>query len=42
MIETITIEESVAGERIDKALATLNESWSRSQVGNWIDEERLR
>lgn len=41
MIETITIEENVAGERIDKALATLNESWSRSQVGNWIDAERL-
>lgn len=41
MIETITIEENVAGERIDKALAILNESWSRSQVSSWIEEERL-
>ena len=41
MVETITIEESVAGERIDKALATLNESWSRTQVSNWIEEDRL-
>lgn len=41
MVETITIEENVAGERIDKALATLNDSWSRSQVSSWIDEGRL-
>lgn len=41
MVETITINEQVAGERIDKALAILNDSWSRSQVSNWIEDERL-
>jgi len=41
MLETITIEENVAGERIDKALSSLNEAWSRTQISNWIDEDRL-
>lgn len=41
MIETVTIEEQFAGERIDKALALANEAWSRSQVATWIDDKRL-
>ena len=39
---TITIDETVAGERIDKALATIQEGWSRSQVGNWLEEGRIK
>jgi 23S rRNA pseudouridine1911/1915/1917 synthase len=39
---TITIEQEVAGERIDKALATIQEGWSRSQVGNWLDEGAIK
>ncbi|WP_409305352.1 RluA family pseudouridine synthase [Peribacillus sp. SCS-155] len=33
-----TIEEAQKGERIDKALSTLNQEWSRSQVQPWIKE----
>ncbi len=36
-VVTITIEQELAGERIDKALASVQEGWSRSQVGNWLD-----
>lgn len=39
-VVTLTIEE-LAGERIDKALSQMEESWSRSQIGNWLDEERI-
>lgn len=38
MIETYTIEEQNAGERIDKALSSLHAEWSRSQIGNWITD----
>ncbi len=38
MIETYTIEEQNAGERIDKALSSLQTEWSRSQIGNWITD----
>ena len=41
MVETITIEEQFAGDRIDKALSQANESWSRTQIANWIEEGRL-
>ena len=41
MIETVTIEAQIAGERIDKALASVNEAWSRTQISNWIDDKRL-
>lgn len=33
-VVTLTIEE-FAGERIDKALSQMEESWSRSQISNW-------
>ncbi len=32
------IEESLVGDRIDKAVATMNAEWSRSQVQQWIKE----
>lgn len=39
-VVTLTIEE-FAGERIDKALSSMEATWSRSQIGNWLDEERI-
>lgn len=36
MIETYTIEEQYAGERIDKALSSQQSEWSRTQISNWI------
>ncbi|MEK4128938.1 RluA family pseudouridine synthase [Solibacillus sp. FSL W8-0474] len=39
-VVTLTIEE-LTGERIDKALSQMEESWSRSQIGNWLEEERI-
>lgn len=32
------IEESLVGDRIDKAVSTLNTEWSRSQVQQWIKD----
>ncbi|HWL26179.1 MAG TPA: RluA family pseudouridine synthase [Ureibacillus sp.] len=37
-IVTYTIDEEVAGERIDKALSTLSADWSRSQIASWITD----
>ena len=31
--------KSLKGVRIDKALSTLNEEWSRTQVQQWIKDE---
>lgn len=39
-VVTLTIEE-FAGERIDKALSQMEAAWSRSQISNWLDEERI-
>jgi 23S rRNA pseudouridine1911/1915/1917 synthase len=42
-VVTITIEQQeVVGERIDKALSLTQEGWSRSQVGNWLAEGRIK
>ena len=38
MIETYTIEEQHAGERIDKALSSQQSEWSRTQISNWITD----
>lgn len=38
MIETYTIEEQHAGERIDKALSSQQPEWSRTQISNWITD----
>jgi 23S rRNA pseudouridine1911/1915/1917 synthase len=35
---TMTIELEHAGERIDKALSTIQEEWSRSQISNWVTD----
>ncbi|RUL55877.1 MULTISPECIES: RluA family pseudouridine synthase [Lysinibacillus] len=35
-VVTITIVADNAGDRIDKALSTINEEWSRSQIASWI------
>lgn len=32
------IEETLVGDRIDKAVATMNAEWSRSQVQQWIKD----
>ena len=37
-VVTITIEQEHAGERIDKALSTIQEEWSRSQIAAWITD----
>lgn len=37
-VVTYTIEAEQKGERIDKALATLNEEWSRTQVATWVKD----
>jgi 23S rRNA pseudouridine1911/1915/1917 synthase len=34
----IVIEENLVGDRIDKAVSTMNTEWSRSQVQQWIKE----
>ena len=33
-----TVDESLQGVRIDKALSTLNEEWSRTHVQQWIKD----
>ncbi|MFC5557990.1 RluA family pseudouridine synthase [Ureibacillus thermophilus] len=38
MTVTITIEAEYAGERLDKALSTIHEDWSRTQIAGWIEE----
>ncbi|MCM3587116.1 RluA family pseudouridine synthase [Mesobacillus maritimus] len=37
----IIIEESLAGDRIDKALTTTNKDWSRSQIQQWIKDGQI-
>ncbi|CAM5260397.1 Pseudouridine synthase OS=Lysinibacillus sphaericus OX=1421 GN=rluD_1 PE=3 SV=1 [Lysinibacillus sphaericus] len=33
-----TIEEQQQGERIDKAVSSIQNEWSRTQISNWITE----
>ena len=37
-VVTYTIEEQHAGERIDKAVSSLQTEWSRTQIGNWASD----
>ena len=37
-VVTYTIEEQHVGERIDKAVSSLQTEWSRTQIGNWVSE----
>lgn len=41
-VVSITIEAEHAGERIDKALSTIQEDWSRTQISNWIEEGLIK
>lgn len=41
-VVTITIEAENAGERIDKALSTIQAEWSRSQISNWLADENIK
>ncbi|MFD1031052.1 RluA family pseudouridine synthase [Metaplanococcus flavidus] len=43
-IEDLTIEitEEMAGERIDKAVSSIDEDWSRSQIANWVKDGAVR
>ena len=36
-----SIDETLKGTRIDKALSTLNEEWSRTQVAQWIKDDHV-
>jgi 23S rRNA pseudouridine1911/1915/1917 synthase len=35
---TIEITEEMAGERVDKAVSSIDEDWSRSQIQNWVKD----
>lgn len=37
-VVTYTMEEQQQGERIDKAVSSVQTEWSRTQIGNWITE----
>ncbi|MED4888081.1 RluA family pseudouridine synthase [Lysinibacillus sp. FSL R7-0073] len=39
---TYTIEEQQQGERIDKALSSLQSEWSRTQIGNWVSDGSIK
>ncbi len=41
-VVTITIEAEQAGERIDKALSSIQTDWSRSQVSNWLTDGHIK
>ncbi|MGI2327278.1 RluA family pseudouridine synthase [Planococcus sp. YIM B11945] len=39
---TIEITEEMAGERVDKAVSSIDEDWSRSQIQNWVKEGAVK
>ena len=39
---TIEITEEMAGERVDKAVSSIDEEWSRSQIANWVKEGAVK
>ena len=39
---TIQITEEMAGQRIDKAVSSIDEDWSRSQIANWVKDGNVR
>src|SRR5690606_7656856 len=43
-MEDLTIEmtEEMAGERVDKAVSSIDEDWSRSQIANWVKEGAVK
>lgn len=42
MSVTFTITEEVKGERIDKALASMQQEWSRTQIQGFVQEEQIK
>ena len=40
-VQEITITEELKGLRLDKALAMTGNEWSRTQIGTWLNEERI-
>jgi 23S rRNA pseudouridine1911/1915/1917 synthase len=41
-VVTITIDAEQKGERIDKALSTIQAEWSRSQISNWLTDGHIK
>ncbi|ALS78216.1 MULTISPECIES: RluA family pseudouridine synthase [Planococcus] len=39
---TIEITEEMTGERVDKAVSSIDEDWSRSQISNWVKEGAVK
>lgn len=39
---TIQITEEMAGVRIDKAVSSIDEDWSRSQIANWVKDGAVK
>ena len=39
---TIQVTEEMAGQRIDKAVSSIDEDWSRSQIANWVKDGNVR
>jgi 23S rRNA pseudouridine1911/1915/1917 synthase len=39
---TIQITEEMKGVRVDKAVSSIDEDWSRSQIGNWVKEGHVK
>ncbi|WP_298826304.1 RluA family pseudouridine synthase [uncultured Planococcus sp.] len=39
---TIEITEEMTGERVDKAVSSIDEDWSRSQIANWVKEGAVK
>lgn len=39
---TIKITEEMAGVRVDKAVSSIDEDWSRSQIANWVKDGAVK
>lgn len=39
---TIQITEEMAGVRVDKAVSSIDEDWSRSQIANWVKDGAVK
>ncbi len=39
---TIQITEDMAGVRVDKAVSSIDEDWSRSQIANWVKDGAVK
>ncbi len=41
MTENFIVQADTAGNRIDKAIASMQEKWSRTQIQNFVEEGHL-